>query len=57
MSILATIAIIYSPLNKVFGTVPIGISGWLIGIFSAVVIILIFNLLKNLNDKRSFFKL
>jgi len=56
-SIIATIAIIYTPLNKVFGTVPIGITGWLFGIVSAVVIILIFNLLKGLNEKKNFLKL
>jgi len=57
VSILATILIIYSPINKVFGTVPIGITGWIIGIVSAVVIILIFNLLKGLNEKKNFLKL
>ena len=56
-SIIATIAVIYTPLNKVFGTVPIGVIGWIIGIVSAVVIILIFNLLKGLNEKKNFLKL
>ena len=56
-SIIATIAVIYTPLNKVFGTVPIGVMGWIIGIVSAVVIILIFNLLKGLNEKKNFLKL
>ena len=56
-SIIATIAVIYTPLNKVFGTVPISVMGWIIGIISAVVIILIFNLLKGLNEKKNFLKL
>ena len=56
-SIIATIAVIYTPLNKVFGTVPIGVTGWIIGIISAIVIILIFNLLKGLNEKNNFLKL
>ena len=56
-SIIATIAVIYTPLNKVFGTVPVGVMGWIIGIVSAVVIILIFNLLKGLNEKNNFLKL
>ncbi|MDP3027189.1 MAG: cation-translocating P-type ATPase, partial [Nanoarchaeota archaeon] len=34
-SIIATILVIYSPINKVFGTVPIGIIGWIMGILSA----------------------
>ena len=57
LSILATIAVIYSPLNKVFGTVPIGITGWLFGIISAIIIVLVFNLLKGLNEKKNFLKL
>jgi len=57
ISILLTLAVIYTPLNKVFGTVPIGITGWLIGILGAVIIVLIFNLLKGLNDKKNFLKL
>ncbi len=57
ISILATIAIIYSPINKVFETVPIGITGWIIGIISAIIILLIFNLLKRLNEKKNFLKL
>ena len=56
-SITATIAVIYTPLNKVFGTVPIGVIDWIIGIVSAVIIILIFNLLKGLNEKNKFLKL
>ena len=56
-SIVATITVIYTPLNKVFGTVPIGVTGWIIGIISAIIIILIFNLLKGLNEKNNFLKL
>jgi len=57
VSILATIAVIYTPLNKAFGTVPIGFMGWLIGIISAIVIVLIFNLLKGFNERKKFLKL
>jgi Ca2+-transporting ATPase len=57
ISVLATIVVIYSPLNKVFGTVPVGITGWLIGILSGIIIIGIFNLLKKLNNKNNFLKL
>ncbi len=55
VSIMATVAIIYSPLNKAFGTVPVGVIGWIIGIISAIIIVLIFNLLKKLNEKKNFF--
>jgi len=57
VSIIATVAVIYTPLNKVFGTVPVGFWGWIMGIISAIVIILIFNLLKRLNEKNNFLKL
>jgi len=57
ISILLTFAVIYTPLNKVFGTVPIGITGWLIGILAAITIVLVFNLLKGLNNKNGFLNL
>lgn len=57
VSIIASIIIIYSPLNKVFGTVPITLVGWLIPIISAILIILIFNILKKVNEKKKWFKL
>ena len=57
ISIIATIFVIYSPLNKVFGTVPLGFTGWAIGLLSALIIVFIFNFLKKLNDKKNFLKL
>ncbi|MBS3088971.1 cation-transporting P-type ATPase [Candidatus Pacearchaeota archaeon] len=57
LSILITVAVIYSPLNKIFGTVPVGVSGWVIGLFAAIIIIIIFNLLKKLNEKKNLFNL
>lgn len=57
ISIIATIVIIYSPINKIFGTVPIGISEWLISIILSIFIILAVNLLKGINEKREIFKL
>jgi len=57
ISIMATIAVIYTPLNKAFGTVPIGFMGWAMGVISAIIIVFIFNLLKWLNKKDRFFEL
>lgn len=57
ISIIATIIIIYSPLNRVFETVPLGIVDWLIGIGSAISIVLIFNILKTWNLKNHKLKL
>ena len=46
VSIAATIVIVYSPLNKVFGTSPINIYYWLLAFASSLIIILVFDVLK-----------
>jgi P-type Ca2+ transporter type 2C len=57
ISLLATILIIYTPLSKIFSTVSIGWANWLIAIISALLIILLFDILKIINKKKKFFKL
>ncbi|MFH1711086.1 MAG: cation-transporting P-type ATPase [Nanoarchaeota archaeon] len=57
ISILATILIIYSPLNKVFGTVPLPAIDWVISAVPAILIIFIFNFMKWLNKKKNLFNL
>ncbi|KHO54195.1 MAG: Ca2+-transporting ATPase [archaeon GW2011_AR19] len=57
ISIAATLLIIYSPLNKIFETVPLGFIDWAIAIGASLLIIIIFNILKKVNEKREFFKL
>ena len=57
ISIAATLLIIYSPLNKVFETAPIGFVDWIIVIAASLMIIVIFDFLKRINEKREFFKL
>jgi len=57
MSIFATLLIFYTPLNKVFETAPIGLMNWGIAIIASLIIVVIFNILKKLNEKREFFKL
>jgi len=56
ISILATILIIYSPLNKVFETAPIGLLNILMAIIASLLIILVFDILKmkkgNLNEEK-----
>ncbi|MCK5321263.1 cation-transporting P-type ATPase [Candidatus Pacearchaeota archaeon] len=49
ISILATLLIIYSPLNLVFETAPIGLFGFLLAFVASLSIILVFDALK---DKR-----
>src|SRR3989338_4193886 len=55
ISLIATFVIIYSPLNKVFETVPLGIDGLLIVAVLYLSLALIFDLLKYVNNKKKFF--
>ena len=55
ISLIATFVIIYSPLNKVFETVPLGIDGLLIVAVLSLSLALIFDLLKYVNNKKKFF--
>ena len=57
ISIFATLLIFYTPLNKVFETAPLGIMDWIVAIVLSSLIIIIFNILKKINEKREFFKL
>jgi len=57
ISLFATIIIVYSPLNGVFGTVPIPISDWLVALFFAFILVVIFDLFKKLNNRLNFINL
>jgi len=57
VSIISTLFIIYSPLNKVFETAPLGVIEWIVAIVASSLIVIIFNILKKINEKREFFKL
>jgi Ca2+-transporting ATPase len=57
ISIAATVLIVYTPLNRIFETVPLRIIDWGVAFLASVFIILIFNLLKNINEKRHLFRL
>ena len=46
ISIVATIAIVYSPINTLFGTVPIHLLDWVLALGGALVIVLVFDILK-----------
>ena len=54
VSILATVMVIYTPLNAVFGTAPIGLSYWLLAAATSLSVIVAFDVLKILNRKRRF---
>lgn len=52
ISLIATFVIIYTPLNRVFETVPISIEGFMIGISLSFLLIIIFDALKYINNKK-----
>lgn len=54
VSIIATVLIVYTPLNQVFGTIPVPLLDWIIAFGFAVVLIFIFDILKKINEKKHF---
>jgi P-type Ca2+ transporter type 2C len=56
ISIIATIMVIYTPLNKVFDTVPIPFIDWVVALFLGIFLILIFDITKIWNNKKNFLK-
>lgn len=54
ISLIATFAIIYTPLNQIFGTAPLPLAGWLAGLGMGGLIILIFDIAKALNKRFKF---
>jgi len=55
ISLIATFVIIYSPLNKVFETVPLAIDGFIAGLSLSLLLIIIFDLSKHVNNKKRLF--
>ena len=51
-SIASTLLIIYTPLKKVFETIPISFNFWLLAIASSLIIIIVFDIWKIINGKR-----
>ncbi|MFH1211267.1 MAG: cation transporting ATPase C-terminal domain-containing protein, partial [archaeon] len=52
-SIIATIAIIYTDANTIFGTAPIGIWSWVIAIAISLSVVGIFDIIKMVNIRRN----
>jgi Ca2+-transporting ATPase len=50
-SIMSTILVIHTPLNTIFELVPIGINLWLMGIGLAMLLILLFDVIKFFNNR------
>ncbi|HOZ56102.1 MAG TPA: cation-transporting P-type ATPase [bacterium] len=53
-SLLATLVIVYSPLNKIFETSPLLIGEWLAALAVALAAVLIMDLLKTINNKKKY---
>ena len=50
-SIFATLLILYTPLAHVFETVPLGFESWFVAVLAALAIIVLFDILKIINNK------
>ncbi|MBI2103142.1 cation-transporting P-type ATPase [Candidatus Woesearchaeota archaeon] len=55
ISLAATVAIIYTPLNVIFETTPLSSKDWFLALLPAIAIVLIFDILKKINNKLQFF--
>jgi Ca2+-transporting ATPase len=56
-SILATIVIIYTPINKIFETVPLGWTEWVVALIISASVIVFFNIIKKINEKKQIFNI
>ncbi len=55
ISILATIVIVYTPVNKIFETIPVPLIDWIVALGFAFLLIIIFDVFKFFNNKYKFF--
>jgi len=54
ISVIATVVILYTPVNTLFGTHPITFADWLITLAAAILLIITFDILKKINNKKQF---
>ena len=54
ISIIATIIIVYTPVNRIFETVPVPLIDWVVALGFSLVLILIFDILKKINNKKKY---
>ncbi len=57
ISLLAALVIIFSPLNKVFETIPLKLNGFVVSVLASLVFLALFDFLKRLNNKKKFLNL
>jgi Ca2+-transporting ATPase len=53
ISLIATFLIIYTPLNKIFETIPLPLLDWIIALGFGLLLILIFDIFKKINNKKN----
>lgn len=56
ISLIATWLIIQTPINQFFETTYLGLNNWLLALIPAISILVVFDVLKYLNEKRGFWK-
>jgi Ca2+-transporting ATPase len=56
ISLIATFLIIYTPLNKIFETIPLPLLDWIIALGFGLLLILIFDIFKIINNKKNILK-
>jgi Ca2+-transporting ATPase len=56
ISMIATFLIIYSPMNKIFETVPLPLIDWIVAVGFGFLLIVIFDILKKINNKKNLIK-
>ncbi|HLD72304.1 MAG TPA: cation-transporting P-type ATPase [Candidatus Nanoarchaeia archaeon] len=57
ISLFATLMIIYTPLSKVFETVPLRLNGFILAISVSLFLLIVFDLLKYINNRKKIFDL
>ena len=57
ISIVATVIIIYTPLNVSFGTTPLMLIEWVVAVSIGLFFVIIFDLLKKINKSKRFWKI
>jgi Ca2+-transporting ATPase len=54
ISLLATFAIVYTPLNRVFETTPLSLAEWLAALVVALMAVIFMDILKAINNKKKY---
>lgn len=57
VSLSLALLIIYTPIRKVFETVPLGLIDWIVALIGGLLIVIIFNIFKRINNKKQILKL